>query len=614
MWLIDTTSLSLEYHHIRPRVYAILSHCWGLEETSFQEWQSGKRDMTKAGISKIVNACKLARAEQYDYLWVDTNCIDKTSSSELSEAINSMFQYYRDAGVCYAYLADVPGDSHIDSESGSTLPEWESPDHPWSSFRRSAWFTRGWTLQELVAPRYVKFYSASWSLIGAKSGLVATISQITNIRSVFLSGHILMRASISERMSWVSNRVTTRPEDIAYCMMGIFDINMPLLYGEGGQKAFVRLQEEICRVSADQTILAWEYLLADNRHKGNFPAVRYQHLVPLVGPTDQAKEHSPWDWSSSSHNHLSALAPDPICFYASAGLSPIVNDRDFERLPWVITNQGLSINLPLARICSSLQTPLEMRYHSRLAFAFLSVSENSTGWRAAFVLNVSPGKARYSRNKAVGSLLLVDIEDQAALFEHMRVETIYLCRLDNPIHTMGSSPFTSSKWGTKIGFWYAWREGHEEPLMSDARGWSANSLGLFGQSQPISILAGSALVIDAEGTPVSVLVTVAIGEDGSLEWETSLLETKQGSVSFKYQHAGREMRLSDILKELRTTKDSGDVLVFPSRCKSLSCMVRKVSQPQPQLRLLSISQEMINGGNRDEIPGRQKSDSIQCSS
>ena len=163
----------------------------------------------------------MAVADGFDYIWIDTCCIDKTSSAELSEALNSMYRWYQEAEECYAYLADVPHNS-INRATGVTGPSW-----------KSRWFTRGWTLQELIAPLSVIFLNSEWQEIGTKSNLQRDISEITGIPSSFLLGDDLRHASIAQRMSWASKRETTRIEDLAYYLMGLFGIYMPMLYGEG---------------------------------------------------------------------------------------------------------------------------------------------------------------------------------------------------------------------------------------------------------------------------------------------------------------------------------------------------------------------------------------------
>jgi hypothetical protein len=226
--------------------YAILSHTWTEgEEVTYNELLAGT-GAVKPGYAKIRFCGEQAAADGFEYFWVDTCCIDKSSSAELSEAINSMYSWYENATICYAYLSDV---SHLGSNS--------SKDHAMVEFSKSKWFGRGWTLQELIAPSEVVFFSKEWSPIGTKSDLAEDLAKITGIDRRVLGGAHPSVSSIADRMSWASKRTTTREEDIAYSLIGIFDINMPLLYGEG-KKAFIRLQEEIMKVSDDQSLFAWK--------------------------------------------------------------------------------------------------------------------------------------------------------------------------------------------------------------------------------------------------------------------------------------------------------------------------------------------------------------------
>jgi hypothetical protein len=228
MLLLNTSTLKLEEFAGNEYVaYAILSHTWEEEEVTYQDMQLGKlHASTKAGYRKIVASASRARDEGWQYIWIDTCCIDKSSSTDLTEAINckdrhitcinrsnftiAMFRYYREAGVCYAYLSDVP---HADHPGFETV------------FARARWFKRGWTLQELLAPRDVIFFGKDWSLLGAKADKVDQISEITGIERGFLRGAELKLASVAKRMSWASERVTTRTEDQAYCLLGIFGKN-----------------------------------------------------------------------------------------------------------------------------------------------------------------------------------------------------------------------------------------------------------------------------------------------------------------------------------------------------------------------------------------------------
>lgn len=250
MRLINTTTLLLEDFRLRqvPERYAILSHTWTGEEVTYQEFINPTAETAaKEGYLKIAQACRLARADQLDYIWIDTCCIDKTSSAELSEAINSMFQWYQNAWVCYAYLSDLPKISGTVTADSLEI----------AGLGSCRWFKRGWTLQELIAPTSMFFYDETWTYRGSKEAFCQQIQQITKIRPGALRHRIkLGEMSVAERMTWASGRQTTRVEDMAYCLLGIFDINMPLLYGEG-EKAFTRLQHEIIRNTNDLSIFGW---------------------------------------------------------------------------------------------------------------------------------------------------------------------------------------------------------------------------------------------------------------------------------------------------------------------------------------------------------------------
>ncbi|KAB8273231.1 hypothetical protein BDV30DRAFT_238882 [Aspergillus minisclerotigenes] len=253
MRLLRTNAVPLELKEFgedkinkREIKYAILSHRWGDDETSFQDLARLEETGLKVskGYKKIQRFLERAAKDGYEYAWIDTCCINKESSAELSEAINSMFRWYQLADICYAYLQDV-----YPSESPASIN---------TQLQNSEWFQRGWTLQELIAPPNLVFLSNDWSDVGDKNDLSQLISKITLIDEDILRGKTrLGDCSVAKRMSWASTRVTTRTEDTAYCLMGIFNVNMPLLYGEG-RKAFVRLQEEIMKDSDDQSIFAWD--------------------------------------------------------------------------------------------------------------------------------------------------------------------------------------------------------------------------------------------------------------------------------------------------------------------------------------------------------------------
>ena len=201
----------------------------------------------KPGYRKLRRCCELAFQAGLKFAWIDTCCIDKRSSAELSEAINSMFKWYSNSALCYAYLDDVITEETPVSHAMEK-----------SSFRASKWWTRGWTLQELIAPGSVLFFDQNWKPIETRNRLAWLVSEITSIEIEVLGedynwlGH---RTSVAQNMSWEARRQTTRQEDRAYSLMGLFGANMPLLYGEG-PRAFIRLQEEIMRTTADQSLFA----------------------------------------------------------------------------------------------------------------------------------------------------------------------------------------------------------------------------------------------------------------------------------------------------------------------------------------------------------------------
>lgn len=240
MRLINTLTLELQdfFSSIVPE-YAILSHTWGEDEVTFQDMASPNRT-SKKGWHKITETCRIAREHSLDFAWVDTCSIDKSSSAELTESINSMFQWYENARICYVFLEDTSAQQATVQGLGSCR-----------------WFTRGWTLQELLASRKMLFFDKTWSNIGSTPELDARITSYTDIPLEVLRSKNLSAWSVASKMSWAARRRTTRIEDEAYSLLGIFGVSMPLIYGEG-RRAFRRLQEEIVKRSNDLTIFAWE--------------------------------------------------------------------------------------------------------------------------------------------------------------------------------------------------------------------------------------------------------------------------------------------------------------------------------------------------------------------
>jgi hypothetical protein len=224
--------------------YCILSHRWGDDEVTYENVKEQKINTMSAGYRKLHGACRLVQQLGYEWIWADMCCIDKSSSAELSEAINSMFVFYSQADLCIAYLTDVPASCR--SLEGRAY-----------YFYRSEWFTRGWTLQELLAPASLHFYDHGFNYIGSKIELCSYVSECTGIATKYLDGRKRFNdASIATRMSWASRRKTTRLEDEAYCLLGMFGVSIPPCYGEGAA-AFYRLQCEILARSDDESILAW---------------------------------------------------------------------------------------------------------------------------------------------------------------------------------------------------------------------------------------------------------------------------------------------------------------------------------------------------------------------
>ncbi|KAL3297856.1 HET-domain-containing protein [Colletotrichum asianum] len=304
MRLLNARTIAVEdFSSKRIPPYAILSHTWEDGEVTLQDMERQSAN-TKAGYAKIRDSCEQTLRDNLGYIWVDTCCIDKTSSAELSEAINAMFRWYQDSAICYAFLADVPSDTDFDESS---------------AFAKSRWFTRGWTLQELLAPAKLDFYSNSWDHLGSKLGLAKAISSVARIDEAFLRGRSIREASIAARMSWAATRETAREEDRSYSLLGIFDVHIPLLYGEGGKNAFFRLQEELIRKSDDQSIFVWHSF-------------------------DSTSTPNVWDSQTKSQNS-SVLAESPAQFRHCGN---IVTCNPIEGVfPYVLSNMGIQITIPI---------------------------------------------------------------------------------------------------------------------------------------------------------------------------------------------------------------------------------------------------------------------------
>ncbi|KAI0645339.1 heterokaryon incompatibility protein-domain-containing protein [Trametes meyenii] len=347
MWLINTVTYALKYFSDPPlwvneHGYAILSHCWDDNEITFADMQDLDRAKTLPGWRKVENACAAARRyhnpvtrKPIEWLWDDTCCIDKSSSAELSEAINSMFEWYNLATISLVYLGDVLREEDRQA-SGST-------------FRGSRWHTRGWTLQELVAANaHSVFLAKDWSEIGRSRELAPLLEEITGVDRVIFtvpdwSCHMtdVYNKSVARRMSWAAGRVTTRPEDRAYSLMGIFNVHMPIIYGEGEESAFHRLQFEIIQKSPDHSIFVFGTSL---EQPPSTPKPRFHHYETQKAYTDV--------------NAVSLLASSPDAFKSSADVEaiPVAALPRYLNLPpasephYTRTNLGIRIQLPIVRI------------------------------------------------------------------------------------------------------------------------------------------------------------------------------------------------------------------------------------------------------------------------
>ncbi|KIM53334.1 hypothetical protein SCLCIDRAFT_1222869 [Scleroderma citrinum Foug A] len=317
--------------------YAILSHCWGApaEEVQFKEMQGlarmGKAKRKKLreriGYQKILKSCEQAFKDKLDWVWVDTCCINKESSAELSEAINSMFRWYESSKRCYAYLHDISDSAFPSEEDQETFGQFNG----WPK-----WFTRGWTLQELIAPRDIQFFNRTWDCIGDKKGLASTLTKVTRVPEAILKeGLSSARPSVAQIMSWAADRKTTREEDRAYSLLGLLGVYMPMLYGEA-KNAFQRLQLETIRKSNDHSIFAWD-------HSGD------------IGRIGSVLADDPSFFRDCQD--IDKLDPDE--FISRLQIEPLFTEKEMRKvspkrfLTFSVTNGGIEISLPVAPYCGT---------------------------------------------------------------------------------------------------------------------------------------------------------------------------------------------------------------------------------------------------------------------
>ena len=347
----------VEYHKDDIPQYAILSHTWGAdnEEVTFKDFTKG-RNKEKAGWGKVGFCRKQATNDNIQHFWIDTCCIDKANNTELSEAINSMSRWYRRASKCYVYLSDVSINRH-GKTSPSTKPGWEE------DLRKSRWFRRGWTLQELIAPRSVEFFSEEGHWLGSKRTLEQQIYEITGIAIEALRGRQLTEFSVEERFSWAKSRETRHQEDEAYSMLGMFDVCMPLLYGEGRAKAFRRLREEIRKPDAKLSTEEYSCLQSfcpsgidyESQKNQNPQRVPHTCLWTLQNPKYL-------EWRDSDTKRMLWISADPGC--GKSVLARCIVDED---LPSISQNDSPKLVL----YYFFKDTSLEQRSASRATSSIL---------------------------------------------------------------------------------------------------------------------------------------------------------------------------------------------------------------------------------------------------
>jgi len=284
-WIADESN--------RPQ-YAILSHTWlpwNEEEVTYGDLLKGTAETEKPlGYHKLVFCGEQAFKDNLQYFWIDTCCIDRTNGVELQESIASMFAWYRNASRCYVYLTDVSCESRQRLEL---------------AFHGSRWFTRGWTLQELLAPATVEFFSVEGERLGDKISLEQDIHALTGIPKTALQGRDLAKFTVDERLSWSANRLTTRREDKAYCLLGIFGIFMPLIYGEGDY-ACTRLRDAIDKKQQDESASIDRVLSAlPVASEAAFNSLSNQHEPVCLAHTRTALLQELTAWADSrSERHI----------------------------------------------------------------------------------------------------------------------------------------------------------------------------------------------------------------------------------------------------------------------------------------------------------------------
>lgn len=485
MRLMDSSSLRLrDFPANEIPEYAILSHTWGEDEVLFADVGRGIDNGKKTGYEKIRSSCKQAAAHGLGYVWIDTCCIDKSSSAELSEAINSMYPWYQKAKICYAYLADVP--TNVNTHDLN------------SAFAKSRWFRRGWTLQELIGPLNLIFFSRDWIEIGTKLTLKDVLAQITGINVGILTGaKELESASVALRMSWACHRETTRKEDIAYCLMGLFDVNMPMLYGEG-EKAFIRLQEEIMKHSDDQSLFAW---------------------TDLDAPAD---------------SHCGLLANSPDKFRNSANIMPYQGWEPTS--PYSISNKGLRIELHLSPYgedvyVAALECPVPPDYEGFLGIYLRRVSTQNHDYS-----RVNP--QTLCKLSARGSIETVHVRQSVASFRPQDIYPVHAFQLrKGPTEEDGYKLIQAISCSSKIA-----------PLRVSSK-WTGRFDSVFKINKVAGRLAGALLLERIDGERLVILLgsttEFGVGFEAASLFDIEWLDLEKFKKSFNPRALGTNIVLEN---------------------------------------------------------------------
>jgi hypothetical protein len=311
MRLLNIHTLKLvEFSKDKRPAYAIASHRWDEHEATYTDVRDA-RNTSSSGYQKIKDFAKYVKAHVVgiEWLWIDTCCINKEHATELSSAINLMFEWYQEADICLAYLRDV-------DNAGDEV-----------SLQRSEWFERGWTLQELLAPRTVVFLTRTWEVIGNKGAttsvcsstevgknLEKVIAKITKVPFEVLQEYQRsIRYSTSEKLRWMDSRKTTEEEDLTYALFGILNVSLPVIYGEKGKArdrllATIREREELKLRQAKhyREISSW---VSPTDPWENHQTARKQHEPETGAWLLQRETYRAWKTGSDHHHHLWLYGP-----------------------------------------------------------------------------------------------------------------------------------------------------------------------------------------------------------------------------------------------------------------------------------------------------------------